>query len=101
MEEYFKRKSTGPSSPLKKSNNSYERYAVEVKLKDLPADFGLRIRIHDYNCNIWDEVRRAYLQKGLCQPWSHTFHWRNVGHSQKGLVQFCLLNILIGWNIVF
>ncbi|KAL4032738.1 hypothetical protein IC575_005820 [Cucumis melo] len=62
-----------PSSPLKKCNNSNERSITEVKLEDLPANPGLRIRILDYNCNIRDEVRRAYLQKGPCQPRNHTF----------------------------
>ncbi|KAL0533946.1 hypothetical protein IC582_028222 [Cucumis melo] len=73
MEKYFKRKLTGPSSPSKKSNNNYERSITEVKLKDLPADPGLRIRILYNNCNIRDEVRRAYLQKGPCQPQNHIF----------------------------
>ncbi|KAL0556550.1 hypothetical protein IC582_005064 [Cucumis melo] len=73
MEKYFKRKLMELSSPLKKSNNSNERSITEVKLEDLPANLGLRIRILDYNCNIRDEVRRAYLQKGPCQPRNHTF----------------------------
>ena len=52
MKKYFQRKSTGSSSSLNKSNNSYERYITEVKLEDLLVDLGLRIRIPDNNCNI-------------------------------------------------
>uniref|UniRef100_A0A9I9EEN7 TTF-type domain-containing protein n=1 Tax=Cucumis melo TaxID=3656 RepID=A0A9I9EEN7_CUCME len=55
----------GPSSPLKKNP-------------------GLRIRILDYNSNIRDEVRRAYLQKGPCQPRNHTFPLKKFwSHSRR------------------
>ena len=83
MKKYFKRKLMEPSSPLKKSNNSNERSITEVKLEDLPADPGLRIRILDYNCNIRDEVRRAYLQKGPCQPRNHTFPLKKFGSQSR------------------
>ena len=73
----------GPSSPLKKDNNSYVRY-TQVKLDDLPAYPNLRFRILDYNCNIQYEVRRAYLQKGPCQPRNHTFPLKKFGsHSRR------------------
>ena len=71
--KYFKRKSGGPSSPLKKSNNSYERHVTQIKLEDLLVGLSLRIIILGYNYNIRDEVRRTYLQKGPCQPQSHFF----------------------------
>ncbi|VVA36516.1 PREDICTED: zinc finger MYM-type, partial [Prunus dulcis] len=42
-------------------------------LANLIADPGLRPQMLDYDPNIRDEVRRAYLQKGPCQPKDHTF----------------------------
>ncbi|KAJ9558445.1 hypothetical protein OSB04_013059 [Centaurea solstitialis] len=56
---------------------------IEVNLADLPADPGLRIRILDYNPNIRDEVRRAYLLKGPCQPRSHDFPYTAFGKSSR------------------
>ncbi|CAL2276752.1 unnamed protein product [Prunus armeniaca] len=41
---------------------------VDEILVNLHADPGLRTRIADYSPNIRDEIRRAYLQKGPCQP---------------------------------
>ncbi|KAM7485125.1 hypothetical protein LguiA_001134 [Lonicera macranthoides] len=40
---------------------------------ELESDPGLRKSIHDYDANIKENVRRAYLQKGPCQPKSHDF----------------------------
>ncbi|XP_022867080.1 uncharacterized protein LOC111386832 [Olea europaea var. sylvestris] len=39
----------------------------------LPTDPGLRIPILDYNANIQDKVRRAYMLKGPCQSQDHDF----------------------------
>lgn len=38
-------------------------------LMSLPT--GLRIPILDYNANIRDQIRRAYMLKGPCQPQDH------------------------------
>ena len=35
--------------------------------------------IESYHPNDRDEVRRAYLQKGPCQPRCHDFQQRNIG----------------------
>ncbi|XP_063941186.1 uncharacterized protein LOC108201214 [Daucus carota subsp. sativus] len=51
----------------------------EVELGNLPADPGLRIPISDYHPNLKGKVRRAYLQKGACQP-SHNFKKRKIGN---------------------
>ena len=40
---------------------------------ELESDPGLRKNIYDYDVNIREDVRRAYLQKGPCQPKSHDF----------------------------
>ncbi|XP_050207452.1 uncharacterized protein LOC126656872 [Mercurialis annua] len=50
-----------------------------VDLNALPADPGERLKIDSYHPNDRDEVRRAYLQKGPCQPRSHDFQQRDIG----------------------
>ena len=64
------------------SDRSYK----EINLGELPADPGLRTRISEYNYNIQDQVRRAYLQKGPCQPRNQTFSSRSLGQSQDDLI---------------
>jgi len=45
----------------------------KVNLDDLICDLGLKKYIFDYDANDRERVRRAYLQKGPCQPKSHVF----------------------------
>ncbi|XP_057471022.1 uncharacterized protein LOC130759834 [Actinidia eriantha] len=85
MEKYFKRKSVvhmshtlevDNTSPLKQSR-------VEINLADLTADPGLRTRIMDYNPNDRDQIRRAYLQRGPCQPHMKDFPQTSFGQSVR------------------
>ena len=48
-------------------------------LEKLEADPGLRTSILDYNPNIRDDIRRAYLLKGPCQPMNHNFPYVMFG----------------------
>ncbi|GMP82693.1 hypothetical protein CsSME_00036891 [Camellia sinensis var. sinensis] len=50
-----------------------------IDLETLPTDPGLRKKISEYHPNDQDEIRRAYLLKGPCQPRSHKFPQRDVG----------------------
>ncbi|XP_022847505.1 zinc finger MYM-type protein 1-like [Olea europaea var. sylvestris] len=52
---------------------------VEFDVTKLPTDPCLRIPILDYNANIRDEARRAYMLKGLCQPQDHNFPKQQFG----------------------
>ena len=52
-------------------------------LSSLPTDPGLRPRILDYSHDVWDKIRRAYLQKGPCQPRGHEFPFKPT-ESGKG-----------------
>ncbi|KAJ9564549.1 hypothetical protein OSB04_000515 [Centaurea solstitialis] len=65
------------------NDDSRKQSRVEVNLSDLPTGPGLRIRILDYNPNICDEVRRAYLLKGSCQPRSHDFPYSAFGQRSR------------------
>uniref|UniRef100_A0A5B7B014 Putative zinc finger MYM-type protein 1-like n=1 Tax=Davidia involucrata TaxID=16924 RepID=A0A5B7B014_DAVIN len=85
MEKFLKRKSTisQDSSPTQESrsgdHSQQSSKQSRVDLKDLPADPGLRQKISYYHPNDQDEIRRAYLQKGPCQPYHHKFSQRNIG----------------------
>ncbi|XP_074326929.1 uncharacterized protein LOC141664872 [Apium graveolens] len=49
----------------------------------LIVDPGLRIPISEYHPRIRDQVRRAYLQKGPCQPNNYIFKMRKIGNSLR------------------
>ncbi|KAI5343372.1 hypothetical protein L3X38_011248 [Prunus dulcis] len=78
MERFFKRKLSTDSSSLSNPGSSNARpIEVDEILANLQADSGLRTRMADYSPNIGDEIRRAYLQKGPCQPRSYKFPQTN------------------------
>ena len=52
---------------------------VDINLSALPSDLGLRPRIMDDNPNDRDQIRRAYLQQGPCQPHDHNFPQKEFG----------------------
>ncbi|CAL2240197.1 unnamed protein product [Prunus armeniaca] len=78
MERFFKRKlSTDNPSPSNPGSSNARPIEVDEILANLQADPGLRTRMADYSPNIRDEIRRAYLQKGPCQPRSYKFPQTN------------------------
>ncbi|XP_057495678.1 uncharacterized protein LOC130780676 [Actinidia eriantha] len=86
MEKYFKRKfkfESSSSSSHDETDESLKQIHIEKELPDLPTDPGLRTRIIDYDHNIRDQVRRAYLLKGPCQPQNHNFPQRKFGQSLR------------------
>ncbi|KAI5324597.1 hypothetical protein L3X38_033670 [Prunus dulcis] len=91
MERFFKRKSSLDSSDSVGSSrtSSSRRSKLDEVLANLQADLGLRIRMIEYDTNIRDEVRRAYLQKGPCQPIGHSFPQSNiVGINRRFIPQW-------------
>ncbi|CAL2280697.1 unnamed protein product [Prunus armeniaca] len=83
MERFFKRKlSTDSSSPSNPGSSNARPIEVDEILANLQADPGLRTRMADYSPNIRDEIRRAYLQKGPCQPRSYKFPQTNQTFSE-------------------
>ena len=52
---------------------------------ELVADLGLRKSI-DKNMTDIENVRRAYLQKGLCQPKNHNFPWRDYETMKRRFI---------------
>lgn len=85
MEKYFKRKAIDQLSPHLRTNalnhSTTKRQCEEINLADLPSDSGLRTRILDYNPSLQDQVWRAYLQRGPCQPKKHNFPQTNFSNT--------------------
>ncbi|KAK8925828.1 hypothetical protein KSP39_PZI018041 [Platanthera zijinensis] len=52
-------------------------------MEDLPTDPGLRPRITNYSPNDQDQVRRAYLLAGPCQPRDHAFPQKIFGNKLR------------------
>ncbi|KAH1240684.1 Zinc finger MYM-type protein 1 [Glycine max] len=88
MNRFLKRKL--PSNEQQSSSKSYEsslqQQRIEINLEDFPLDLGKRIKILAYYPNDRDKIRRAYLQRGPCQPTLHNFSQRKIG---KSLRRFC------------
>ncbi|XP_021829669.1 zinc finger MYM-type protein 1-like [Prunus avium] len=85
MEKYFKRKATDQLSPPLRTDalnhGTAKRQCGEINLADLPSDPRLRTRILDYNPTVQDQVRKAYLQRGPCQPKKHNFPQMNFRNT--------------------
>ncbi|XP_034197978.1 zinc finger MYM-type protein 1-like, partial [Prunus dulcis] len=88
MERFFKRKSSlGSSDSVGSSRTSSSRQSeLDEVLANLQADPGLGIRMIEYDTNIRDEVRRAYLQKGPCQPRGHSFPQSNISGLNRRFI---------------
>ncbi|CAL1403229.1 unnamed protein product [Linum trigynum] len=97
MERYFakKAKTTPVPNPVVPENNGASNIHPEphespsaatnqkVDLNSLQADPGLRLPITSFHPNVHDEIRRAYLQKGPCQPRLHQFPFRDIGGRKR------------------
>lgn len=61
MKRYYKRKDLVESLTPTSNNEPSKQSRKESDLLDLQADLGFRPRITDYDPNIREQVRRAYL----------------------------------------
>ncbi|KAL4586505.1 hypothetical protein LXL04_011141 [Taraxacum kok-saghyz] len=83
MDKFITKRKASDSS--KSFNVEFSKQSrAEINLpNDLPSDPGMRTRILDYDPNVRDEVRRAYLLKGPCQPKSHNFPCTLFGQKPR------------------
>uniref|UniRef100_A0A7N0VJZ7 TTF-type domain-containing protein n=1 Tax=Kalanchoe fedtschenkoi TaxID=63787 RepID=A0A7N0VJZ7_KALFE len=65
-----------------KAEEIYRDYKSFIRLKNL-QDPRLRKKISEYNPNIRDEVRRAYILKEPCQTIKHKFTQRDIGGVKR------------------
>ncbi|KAL3819974.1 hypothetical protein ACJIZ3_005879 [Penstemon smallii] len=73
--------STQETSSTNRSNQFSKKSRFESD--NLIIDPGLRKRISEYDVNQREDIRRAYLQKGPCQPRTHNFPQRNIGGRMR------------------
>ncbi|XP_058181387.1 uncharacterized protein LOC131299833 [Rhododendron vialii] len=69
------------STPIESFDDSNTQNSLKrsrIDLNNLPSDPGLRPKILSYHPNDRDDIRRAYLQKGPCQPIQHNFPQRDI-----------------------
>uniref|UniRef100_A0A7N0TTZ7 TTF-type domain-containing protein n=1 Tax=Kalanchoe fedtschenkoi TaxID=63787 RepID=A0A7N0TTZ7_KALFE len=86
MYKYYKRKTPEPPTSTNVMNNS-NIGEPQVDLENLPADPRLGRKISKYHPNIRDEVRRAYILKGPCQPIKHKFTQRDIGGVKRKFIE--------------
>ena len=84
LDKYFKRKSLEDKESIKASSHvtqsSSKKSHIEINPDTLLADPGLRRPIYEYHINDRDAIRRAYLQKGPCQPLHCDFPQKQFGN---------------------
>ncbi|KAJ6858052.1 zinc finger MYM-type protein 1-like [Populus alba x Populus x berolinensis] len=83
LDKYFKRKSFEDEESIKALSHitpsSLKKSHIEINPDTLLADPGLRRPIYEYHINDRDAIRRAYLQKGPCQPSHCDFPQKQFG----------------------
>jgi len=68
-----------------------------IDVTQLPIVPGLRIPIIEYDVNVRDEIRRAYIQLGPCQPRKHKFPQTKIGKSTLRRFQASWFNEFPSW----
>ena len=66
-----------------KKSTCDNRSKIDIDLENLPTDPGLRTPISEYDPNIRDQVRRAYIQRGPCQPRNHKYPLKQFGNQSR------------------
>ncbi|KAJ6887928.1 zinc finger MYM-type protein 1-like [Populus alba x Populus x berolinensis] len=84
LDKYFKRKSLEDEESIKTlshvTQSRSKKSHIEINLNTLLADPGLKRPIYEYHINDRDAIRRAYLQKGPCQPSHCDFPQKQFGN---------------------
>jgi hypothetical protein len=84
LDKYFKCKSLEDEKSIKASSHvtqsSSKKSYIEINPDTLLANPGLKRPIYEYHINDRDAIRRAYLQKGPCQPSYYDFSQKQFGN---------------------
>ncbi|XP_076945756.1 uncharacterized protein LOC143616947 [Bidens hawaiensis] len=71
------------TEPSNLGSSSSSSKPSKVDLDDLPWDHSERLPISSYHPSQKDEIRRAYLLRGPCQPTGHDFPQTNYGSKLR------------------
>ncbi|KAK1396146.1 zinc finger MYM-type protein 1-like [Heracleum sosnowskyi] len=82
MDKFLTKTSTHVNVDVE-SPTSNKRTCVEFNPENLISDPGRREQIDECNVNIRDQVRRAYLAKGPCQPLNYKFPKTQYGIERR------------------
>jgi hypothetical protein len=74
--EFFKKRITIPWVRISSQH-------VSCNLEELPSDSGKRPKMSTYHPYDQEIMRRAYLQRGPCQPNQHNFLQRKIENSMR------------------
>ena len=84
MDKFLIRKSTMVQDSSSTQDSCVDSHAhksskrIRLELNNIPSDLALQPKILPYHPNDKDEIRRAYIQKGSCQPFPHNFPQRDI-----------------------
>jgi hypothetical protein len=84
MEKYYPKKDASTSGTHLETQ---KRVRIELDMDDIVADPGLRKSIYEFDPNIRDEAKRAYLSMGPCQPREHAFPRKLQGGQMRGFIK--------------
>jgi hypothetical protein len=84
MEKYYPKKDASTSGTHLETQ---KRVRIELDMDDIVADPGLRKSIYEFDPNIRDEAKRAYLSMGPCQPREHAFPRKLRGGQMRGFIK--------------
>ncbi|XP_022857852.1 zinc finger MYM-type protein 5-like [Olea europaea var. sylvestris] len=93
--------------PIETNTRDIGDERLEFDVAQLPLDPRLRISIQNYDTDVRDVIRRAYVQRGPCQPRNHEFPPKKMGNKDR---RFCVswyneypswLEYIIAKDVVF
>ncbi|CAN0903709.1 hypothetical protein LINGRAHAP2_LOCUS22704, partial [Linum grandiflorum] len=67
-----------PQLPLTSKSHPCKSPSFDVNEISLQVDPGLRQKISSFHPDLQDQIRRAYLEKGACQPRGYSFPYKDM-----------------------
>lgn len=86
MEKYFSKGTSKKSLVTQGSSVKQKRPCIELNMHDIVADLGLRKPIEEFDHDIRDDTRRAFLAMGPFKPFGHDFPGKDHGIQTRAFV---------------
>lgn len=64
------------------ANHESKHIDVKFNLEDIAGDLGLCKLIESFDVRFRDQIKREYICKGPCQPYSHSYLKTKYGKKQ-------------------